>query len=90
MLSINQYCPHSGKPVMADSLTQHRGFTVGFCHPGCRDDFASHPENFPGDIGYFDALIKEHGLTANPPAALPPPEPDPRSTLISIDIQKAF
>ena len=63
MRSINRYCPHSGKPVAADSLTQYRGFTVGFCNPGCRDDFAAAPEKLPRDVGYFDALIKEHGLT---------------------------
>ena len=62
-LAINHYCPHSGKPVGADSLTTYRGFTVGFCNPGCRDDFARNPEKFPRDIGYFDALIKEHDLT---------------------------
>ena len=90
MLAINQYCPHSGKPVTADSLTQYRDFTVGFCNPGCRDDFAGHPENFPRDMGYFDALIKEHGLAVHPPAALSRPALDSRATLILIDIQKSF
>ena len=90
MIAINQYCPHSGKPIAADSLTQHRGFTVGFCNPGCRDDFAAQPENFPGDLGYFDALIKEHGLTTPSPAAPPLAALDPRATLILIDIQKSF
>ncbi len=61
-LAINRYCPHSGKPIAADSLTTYRGFTVGFCNPGCRDDFAGAPEKFPEDIGYFNALIKEHDL----------------------------
>ena len=78
MLSINQYCPHSGKPVAADSLTRYRGFTVGFCNPGCRDDFARQSESFPGDISYFDTLIKEHGLAVLPPVA---PLPCPSSAI---------
>ena len=90
MIAINQYCPHSGKPVAADSLTQHRGFTVGFCNPGCRDDFASRPEDFPKDLGYFDALIKEHGLTSSSLVVPLRPVLDLRATLILIDIQKSF
>ena len=62
LLAINRYCPHSGKPIAADSLTVYRGFAVGFCNPGCRDDFARAPEQFQEDIGYFNALIKEHDL----------------------------
>ena len=63
-LAINRYCPHSGKSIAVDSLTDYRGFTVGFCNPGCRDDFARDPEKFPEDIGYFNALIMEHELAA--------------------------
>ncbi len=36
---LNETCPWSGKPVAADSLTDYRGHTVGFCNPGCRDKF---------------------------------------------------
>ncbi len=90
MIAINQYCPHSGKPVTADSLTRYRDFTVGFCNPGCRDEFAEHPENFPRDLGYFDALIKEHGLAARPPATVSVPTLDPGAALVLIDIQKSF
>ncbi len=36
---INETCPWSGKPVRADSLTEHDGCVVGFCNPGCRDRF---------------------------------------------------
>jgi YHS domain-containing protein len=36
---VNQTCPWSGKPVSADSLTLYRGKVVGFCNPGCRDEF---------------------------------------------------
>ena len=61
---LNKYCPHSGKPIAGDSLTTYRGFTVGFCNPGCRDDFAAAPANFPQDLHYFDVLIKEHDLVA--------------------------
>ena len=33
---INTFCPWSGKPVSADSLTRSGGRIVGFCNPGCR------------------------------------------------------
>ena len=59
MRPINQFCPRSGKAVVDDSLTQYRGFTVGFCNTGCRDDFAQHIEQRPTDRHYFDVLIKE-------------------------------
>ncbi|MGF1544657.1 MAG: glutathione S-transferase [Parvularculaceae bacterium] len=36
---VNDVCPWSGRPVSADSLTSHRGATVGFCNPDCRDKF---------------------------------------------------
>lgn len=57
--AINRYCPRSGKPVAADSLTGYRGVTVGFCNPGCRDDFQERMDDCPRDCGYFDALIDE-------------------------------
>jgi hypothetical protein len=38
---INSHCPWSGDPVSEDSLTLYRGLVVGFCNPGCRDNFAS-------------------------------------------------
>ena len=59
--AINKYCPRSGKPVSNDSLTEYSGATVGFCNPGCRDDFAANIEERPSDTRYFDALIKELG-----------------------------
>ncbi|MGD1908508.1 MAG: YHS domain-containing protein [Leptolyngbyaceae cyanobacterium] len=58
--SINKFCPRSGEPVQADSLTQYRGHTVGFCNPGCSHDFAANPEACPSDRAYFDTLIKEN------------------------------
>lgn len=60
--SINQFCPRSGKPVVADSLTTYRGLVVGFCNQGCRDDFAANVDERPDDRRYFDVLIKENGL----------------------------
>ncbi len=39
MKSLNTLCPWSRRTVCADSLTQYRGHTVGFCNPGCRDKF---------------------------------------------------
>ncbi|NET10100.1 MAG: YHS domain-containing protein [Merismopedia sp. SIO2A8] len=62
--SINKFCPRSGDPVQTDSLTTYRGQTVGFCNPGCRNEFASNPKNYPQDRAYFDALIKELELPA--------------------------
>jgi YHS domain-containing protein len=60
--SINKFCPRSGKPVQADSLTEYKGHTVGFCNPGCRNDFAANPEACPSDLVYFNTLIKEYEL----------------------------
>jgi hypothetical protein len=57
--TLNQYCPRSGKPVSVDSLTTYKGYAVGFCNPGCRDDFAQNVDTCPNDTHYFDVLIKE-------------------------------
>ena len=59
---INKYCPRSGKRVAADSLTAYKGFVVGFCNPGCRDDFQANVSDRPNDTIYFDAVIKEFEL----------------------------
>ncbi|MEP3073498.1 glutathione S-transferase [Maricaulis sp.] len=48
---LNETCPWSGKPVAADSLTDYRGHTVGFCNPGCRDKFRV-------ALQFFDGLMK--------------------------------
>ena len=61
---VNSHCPWSGDPVSADSLTMYRGKVVGFCNPGCRDDFAANVEERPSDRQYFDILIKEQDLDA--------------------------
>ena len=60
--AINKFCPRSGKPVSKDSLTTYRGFTVGFCNPGCRDDFARNIAGNQKDSNYFDIVIKENSL----------------------------
>ena len=60
--AINKYCPRSGKRVELDSLATYQGLTVGFCNPGCRDDFANHISERPKDRQYFDTLIKELDL----------------------------
>lgn len=60
--AINKYCPRSGKLVSEDSLTRYRGFVVGFCNSGCRDDFAQNIHCRPKDSAYFDSLIKENDL----------------------------
>lgn len=61
--AINNFCPRSGKPVSNDSLTNYRGFTVGFCNPGCRDDFSNDIKGNPKDSTYFDTVIKENNLS---------------------------
>ncbi|WP_205472918.1 YHS domain-containing protein [Agarivorans sp. Alg241-V36] len=60
--AINKYCPRSGKAVVPDSLTEYKGLTVGFCNPGCRDDFSQNVSDRPNDTIYFDVLIKENNL----------------------------
>jgi hypothetical protein len=37
--AVNETCPWSGEPVVADALTLYRGAVVGFCNVGCRDKF---------------------------------------------------
>ena len=61
--AINKFCPRSGKPVKSDSLTKYRGFTVGFCNTGCRDDFTTNIEGNQKDSNYFDVVIKETNLS---------------------------
>ena len=53
---INERCPFSGNPVVADSLTLHGGRVVGFCNPGCRDKFAANPDGFPDAVAMFAAI----------------------------------
>ena len=60
--AINKFCPRSGDPVADDSLTEYKGHTVGFCNPGCRDDFARDISKSPNDAKYFEVIIKEHEL----------------------------
>ena len=57
--SLNRFCPRSGEPVSDDSLTRYRGRTVGFCNPGCRDDFDNGGPRAAEDRRYFDVLIRE-------------------------------
>jgi hypothetical protein len=54
---LNELCPRSGKPVVANSLVIYRDYVLGFCNPGCRDDFAANPEACPEDRAVFDKLV---------------------------------
>ena len=47
---VNDVCPWSGKPVSADALTTYRGKVVGFCKPGCRDEFEAATHAFDAKI----------------------------------------
>lgn len=70
MLSaINRYCPRSGKPVTADSLTSYAGKTVGFCNTECRDDFKVNQAERPSDRAYFDSILRESGRVEVEPSA---------------------
>lgn len=61
---VNALCPFSGKAVQADSLTTFEGHVVGFCNPGCRDNFASSPENYPDAVSYFRDRSSGHSKDA--------------------------
>lgn len=54
---VNALCPRSGKPVAKDSLCVYRSETVGFCNPGCRDDFVAGGATRAKDEAFFDAAI---------------------------------
>ena len=46
-------------PLLADTIRLKdgsviRGKVVGFCNPGCRDEFAAAPERFPEADAQFD------------------------------------
>ncbi len=43
---INSHCPWSGKAVSQDSITQYKQVWVGFCNPGCRDQFETACKHF--------------------------------------------
>jgi hypothetical protein len=47
---VNATCPWSGKPVSQDSMTHYRGKVVGFCNPGCRDQFDAATNAFEAAI----------------------------------------
>jgi len=59
--AINKTCPRSGKPIVASSLTEYRGFTVGFCNQHCRDDFAGNVADRDSDRAFFDGIILKLG-----------------------------
>ena len=37
--AINAYCPFSGRPIVANGLTDYGAVIIGFCNPQCRDIF---------------------------------------------------
>ncbi len=57
--AINNVCPRSGKPIVADALTTYRGHVIGFCNAGCRDDFAANVEQRPQDRAFFDKIMSQ-------------------------------
>jgi len=63
-MSINKFCPRSGKPISSDSLSKYKNQVVGFCNPGCRDDFEQNINERPKDTVYFDSIIIENNLVS--------------------------
>ena len=60
--AVNTTCPWSGKPISADSLARYRGRVVGFCNPGCRDEFETAVRHFDAAIDETDAPLIAKGL----------------------------
>lgn len=91
MEPINKQCPRSGKPVQDDSLAEYRGYVVGFCNTGCRDDFEAHMPDRPDDRRFFDKLIREQNLELrpSPEPARPGELPAIRNLLESCDLPAA-
>lgn len=52
---INQTCPFSGDPVVADSLALIDGTPVGFCNRFCRDKAVADPEAWPKLVALLQA-----------------------------------
>ena len=48
--AVNETCPWSGEPIVADALTLYAGAVVGFCNTGCRDKFATAVLSFEGAL----------------------------------------
>ncbi|OED38923.1 hypothetical protein AB833_18005 [Chromatiales bacterium (ex Bugula neritina AB1)] len=55
--TLNRHCPRSGKMLASDSLTEYRGYQVGFCNSHCSSGFTSDPVASHLDRLYFDRLI---------------------------------
>ncbi len=53
---VNSFCPWSGEPVSADSLTMYGDHVVGFCNPGCRDKFEK-------AVGSFEDALKKRAAS---------------------------
>ena len=53
--SLNEKCPFSGRPVVANGLFDYGGHIVGFCNPKCRDSFAAACDT--GFVGAGDNII---------------------------------
>ncbi|HUZ62886.1 MAG TPA: cysteine hydrolase family protein [Acetobacteraceae bacterium] len=84
--AINETCPWSGKPVQPDALTTYRDLPVGFCNPGCRDQFDA-------AVAHFEAASRH--LPAPPTlrqmaGATPIPARLADAVLVVIDAQGAY
>ena len=60
--AVNETCPWSGKPIAPDSLTTYRGAVVGFCNPGCRDQFETAVTHFEKALAERDTPLMAKGL----------------------------
>lgn len=59
--ALNETCPNSGKPIVADSLTLYRGHVVGFCNTECRDQFATAVTQFEAAIAAAETTLLVKG-----------------------------
>lgn len=71
LMPINNYCPHSGKPVSPQITAQYKGMKVGFCNTTHRNKFIENTENSSKTTEYFDILIKENYLSDLEPTPTP-------------------
>lgn len=83
MTALNDCCPWSAKPIVADSLTHYRGEIVGFCNPGCRDKFDAATTLFKAAIVAGPTLLERAGIVREPVTL-------DTATLVIVDAQEDY
>ncbi len=54
--SLNDACPYSGKPVVADAIAEIDGLKIGYCNTFCRDKTVADAEAWPKTAALMKAL----------------------------------